>query len=77
MPPLGPTYFAIIDRALKSEVKNGIAIGIGIVTRELRLIFQKFKNFIYINSQTFTKPIRRKKRVKQPELRLSFTNLMP
>ncbi|MEO8666389.1 MAG: LysE family transporter [Ignavibacteria bacterium] len=29
MPPLGPTYFAIIDRGLKNQVKNGVAIGIG------------------------------------------------
>ncbi len=29
MPPLGPTYFAIIDRGLKKELKNAVAIGIG------------------------------------------------
>jgi len=29
MPPLGPTYFAIIDRGLKNQVRNGVAIGIG------------------------------------------------
>src|SRR5262245_50242771 len=29
MPPLGPTYFAIIDRGLKKQEKNGIAIGVG------------------------------------------------
>ncbi|MEP7146798.1 MAG: LysE family transporter [bacterium] len=29
MPPLGPTYFAIIDRGLKNQVRNGVAIGVG------------------------------------------------
>ncbi len=29
MPPLGPTYFAIIDRGLKKQLKNAVAIGIG------------------------------------------------
>lgn len=29
MPPLGPTYFAIIDRSLQKQVKNATAIGIG------------------------------------------------
>lgn len=29
MPPLGPTYFAIIDRSLKKELKNAVAIGAG------------------------------------------------
>ena len=29
MPPLGPTYFAIIDRGLKKQVRNGVAIGVG------------------------------------------------
>lgn len=29
MPPLGPTYFAIIDRGLKKQEKNGIMIGAG------------------------------------------------
>ncbi len=29
MPPLGPTYFAVIERALKLEFKNAVAIGTG------------------------------------------------
>ena len=29
MPPLGPTYFAIIDRALKKQFSNAVAIGAG------------------------------------------------
>jgi threonine/homoserine/homoserine lactone efflux protein len=29
IPPLGPTYFAIIERGLKKEVKNAVAIGVG------------------------------------------------
>lgn len=29
MPPLGPTYFAIIERGLKKQLKNAVAIGIG------------------------------------------------
>jgi len=29
MPPLGPTYFAVIERGLKNQVKNGVAIGVG------------------------------------------------
>ncbi|MEO8448037.1 MAG: LysE family transporter [bacterium] len=29
MPPLGPTYFAIIERGLKKEFNNAIAIGVG------------------------------------------------
>lgn len=29
MPPLGPTYFAIIERGLKKEFTNAVAIGIG------------------------------------------------
>lgn len=29
MPPLGPTYFAIIDRALKKQFSNAVAIGVG------------------------------------------------
>jgi len=29
MPPLGPTYFAVIDRGLKKQVTNGVAIGVG------------------------------------------------
>ncbi|MDZ4713770.1 MAG: LysE family transporter [bacterium] len=29
MPPLGPTYFAIIERGLKKEFDNAIAIGVG------------------------------------------------
>jgi len=29
MPPLGPTYFAIIERGLKKELNNAVAIGVG------------------------------------------------
>jgi len=29
MPPLGPTYFAIIERALRKELANAVAIGAG------------------------------------------------
>lgn len=29
MPPLGPTYFAIIDRGLKKQFKDAVAIGVG------------------------------------------------
>ncbi len=29
MPPLGPTYFAIIERGLKKELGNAVAIGVG------------------------------------------------
>lgn len=29
MPPLGPTYFAIIERALKKQFNNAVAIGVG------------------------------------------------
>lgn len=29
MPPLGPTYFAIIERGLKKEFKNAVSIGVG------------------------------------------------
>ena len=29
MPPLGPTYFAIIERGLKKQFKNAVAIGVG------------------------------------------------
>lgn len=29
MPPLGPTYFAIINRALKKQFSNAVAIGVG------------------------------------------------
>lgn len=29
MPPLGPTYFAVIDRGLKKQLRNGVAIGVG------------------------------------------------
>jgi arginine exporter protein ArgO len=29
IPPLGPTYFAIIDRGLKKEFNNAVAIGVG------------------------------------------------
>jgi arginine exporter protein ArgO len=29
MPPLGPTYFAIMERALKKEFSNAVAIGAG------------------------------------------------
>lgn len=29
MPPLGPTYFAIIERGLRKEFNNAVAIGVG------------------------------------------------
>ena len=29
MPPLGPTYFAIIEKGLKKQPKNAVAIGVG------------------------------------------------
>ena len=29
MPPLGPTYFLIIDRGLKKEPNKAVAIGVG------------------------------------------------
>ncbi|MDQ3020757.1 MAG: LysE family transporter [Bacteroidota bacterium] len=29
VPPLGPTYFAIIERAMKKEFNNAVAIGVG------------------------------------------------
>ena len=29
MPPLGPTYFLIIDRGLKKEPSKAVAIGVG------------------------------------------------
>jgi threonine/homoserine/homoserine lactone efflux protein len=29
MPPLGPTYFAIIERGLKKQFNNAVAIGVG------------------------------------------------
>ncbi len=29
MPPLGPTYFAIIERTLRKELANAVAIGAG------------------------------------------------
>ncbi|HMQ68264.1 MAG TPA: LysE family transporter [Ignavibacteria bacterium] len=29
MPPLGPTYFAIIERGLEKQFKNAVAIGVG------------------------------------------------
>jgi len=29
IPPLGPTYFAIVEKGLKKEVSNAVAIGIG------------------------------------------------
>ena len=29
IPPLGPTYFAIVEKGLKKEVNNAVAIGIG------------------------------------------------
>ncbi|MEO6695982.1 MAG: LysE family transporter [Ignavibacteria bacterium] len=39
MPPLGPTFFAIIDRGLKKQVANGVAIGAGAGFMDMIYIF--------------------------------------
>ncbi len=42
MPPLGPTYFLVIERSLKKQVKNGIAIGVGAALMDMIYILAAY-----------------------------------
>ncbi|HMS65080.1 MAG TPA: LysE family transporter [Ignavibacteria bacterium] len=50
MPPLGPTYFAIIDRGLKKEFNNAIAIGAGAGFMDMIYILISFGGVSLISS---------------------------
>ena len=50
MPPLGPTYFAIIDKGLKKEFNNAIAIGAGAGFMDMIYILISFGGVSFISA---------------------------
>lgn len=50
MPPLGPTYGAIIDRGLKNELQNAVSIGIGAGFMDMIYILAAYGGVTFITN---------------------------